>query len=242
MNSRGGFVIVIYYYGLGNTQRLLKTAKQKATGIWLSSRFICKGNLKTQSSKLLHQMTQIVYRLLNSTDRERYRRVRLECLTNYPDYFGDSYEEEINADPSKFEKTFLLGSDHSFLYGAFSQGILIGISGFIHQKRIKTGHRGDLVQVYVDPSFSGQGIGSRLIELTIAKAFDNIFINQILLSVVRSNDRAIKLYKEFGFVKYGVVENYFKVANRSWAQVFMALTRQNYITNTIFKEWQRETG
>ena len=211
MNSRCGFVIVIYYYGLGNTN-------------------------------ILTEMTQIVYRLLNSTDRERYRRVRLECLTNYPDYFGDSYEEEINGDPSKFEKTFLLGDDHSFLYGAFSQGILIGISGFIHQKRIKAGHRGDLVQVYVDPSFSGQGIGSRLIELTIAKAFDNIFINQVLLSVVRSNDRAIKLYQKFGFVKYGVVENYFKMVNRSWTQVFMALTKQNYITNIIFKEWQREAG
>ena len=220
----------------------MKAAKQKATGIHLRSRFICKRNLKTQSSKLLHQMTRIIYRLLNSTDRERYRRVRLECLANYPDYFGDSYEEEINGDPSKFEKTFLLGDDHSFLYGAFSQGILIGISGFIHQKRIKAGHRGDLVQVYVDPSFSGQGIGSRLIELTIAKAFDNIFINQVLLSVVRSNDRAIKLYQKFGFVKYGVVENYFRMANRSWAQVFTALTKQNYITNIIFKEWQREAG
>ncbi len=181
-------------------------------------------------------MTRIIYRLLNSTDRERYRRVRLECLANYPDYFGDSYEEEINGDPSKFEKTFLLGDDHSFLYGAFSQGTLIGISGFIHQKRIKAGHRGDLVQVYVDPSFSGRGIGSRLIGLTIAKAFDNVLIDQVLLSVVLSNDRATRLYKKFGFVLCGVIKNYFRTADHSWTQVFMALTRQSYITSTIFKE------
>jgi len=181
-------------------------------------------------------MTQIIFRLLNSIDRDSYKRIRLECLTNYPDYFGDSYEEEINADPAKFEKTFLSGNDHSFLYGAFSQGILIGISGFVHQKRIKAGHRGDLVQVYVDPSFSGQGVGSRLIELTIAKAFDNIFIDQILLSVVLSNDHAIRLYKKFGFVLYGVVKNYFKTADHRWAQVFMTLTKQNYIAGTIFKE------
>jgi len=181
-------------------------------------------------------MTQIIYRLLNSTDRDSYSRIRLECLTNYPDYFGDSYEEEINTGQSKFEKTFLLGNDHSFLYGAFSQGILIGISGFIQQKRIKTGHRGDLVQVYVDPSFSGRGIGSRLIALTIAKAFDNIFIDQILLSVVLSNDKATRFYKKYGFVLYGVIKNYFKTADHSWTQIFMTLTRQTYITNTIFKE------
>jgi ribosomal protein S18 acetylase RimI-like enzyme len=181
-------------------------------------------------------MTQINFRLLDLTDLESYRRIRLECLANYPDYFGDSYEEEINADPSKFENTFLSGNAHSFLNGAFSQGILIGISGFIQQKRIKATHRGDLVQVYVDPSFSGRGIGSRLIELTIVKAFDNIFIDQVLLSVVRSNDHAIKLYQKFGFVQYGVIENYFKGANHSWSQVFMALTRQSYINSTFFKE------
>jgi ribosomal protein S18 acetylase RimI-like enzyme len=181
-------------------------------------------------------MTHINFRLLDLTDLESYRRIRLECLTNYPDYFGDSYVEEINADPSRFVKTFLLGNDHSFLNGAFSQGILIGISGFIHQKRIKTRHRGDLVQVYVDPSFSGQGIGSRLIELTIAKAFDNIVIDQVILSVVRSNDHAIRLYEKFGFVQYGVIENYFKLANHSWSQIFMALTRQSYIASTFFKE------
>jgi diamine N-acetyltransferase len=90
--------------------------------------------------------------------------------------------------------------------------------------------------VYVDPSFSGQGIGSRLIALTIAKAFDNIFIDQVLLSVVLSNDRATRLYKKFGFVLYGVNKNYFKTADHSWTQVFLTLTRQSYITNTIYKE------
>ena len=92
------------------------------------------------------------------------------------------------------------------------------------------------MQIYVDPSFSGEGIGSRLISLTIAKAFDNIFIDQILLRVVLSNDKATSLYKKFGFVLYGVIKNYFKTADHSWTQIFMTLTRQTYITNTFLKE------
>lgn len=176
-------------------------------------------------------MSEINFRLLDSNDQEGYRRIRLECLTNYPEYFGDSYEEEINTDPTKFEKVFISNDDHSFLYGAFSKSTLIGISGFIQQKRLKTRHRGDLVQVYVAPSFSGQGIGSRLIQLTIAKAFEIVVINQILLSVVLSNHHAIRLYKKFGFVQCGVIVNYFKLADHSWSQVFMALTKQGYINN-----------
>lgn len=96
-------------------------------------------------------------------------------------------------------------------------------------------HRGNLVQVYVDPSFSGQGIGSRVIDATIAKAFDNILIDQVLLSVVRSNGHAIKLYEKFGFVQDGIIEYYFKGAHHSSSQLFMALTRQSYITSMFFK-------
>ncbi len=97
---------------------------------------------------------------MQAGDKESYRRIRLECLVDYPEYFGDSYEEEVHADPLKFDKTFFSDGNHSFLYGAFSQDLLIGICGFDQQKRTKTRHRGDLVQVYVQPSYGGQGIGS----------------------------------------------------------------------------------
>jgi ribosomal protein S18 acetylase RimI-like enzyme len=175
-------------------------------------------------------MAQIDFRLLKACDLDDYRTLRLECLTNYPDYFGDSYEEEVSA-TNKFYKTLRTNENNSFLYGAFSENRLIGISGFTQDGRMKTRHRGDLVQVYVNPSFSGKGIGKTLIKLTVEKAFENALIDQIHLSVVSTNKNAISLYEKFGFVQFSILENYFKKGNTSWSQAFMLLTRKGYMAN-----------
>jgi ribosomal protein S18 acetylase RimI-like enzyme len=181
-------------------------------------------------------MTQVVFRLLQKNEREHYKRIRLECLINYPEYSGDCYEEEINADPLKFDKVFFRDSDHSFIFGAFLDNKLIGICGFIQQKRIKTRHLGKLVQVYVDPLYRGEGIGRRMIQLTIKKAFENGEIEQILLGVIHINNRALCLYKELGFYEYGFIENYFKLNNISWSQILMVLTRAQYSTMSKLNE------
>lgn len=172
--------------------------------------------------------SQISYRLLTLEDAESYHSIRLECLKNYPENFGDSYEEELLISDSRFRQELTQQNNHSFWYGAFDAGKLIGISGFIQQKRMKTKHRGDLVQVYVNPGFANRGIGSRLIQLTIDKAFESASVEKILLSVVYSNDKAIALYKKFGFVQYGFIENYFKKNDTYSSQVFMALSRHVY--------------
>lgn len=181
-------------------------------------------------------MSQISFRLLHLADLESYRRIRLECLTTYPDLFGDSYEEELSGVSDKIHKALSAYDGASFLFGAFFDKILVGICGFLQEGRAKTNHRGNLVQVYVDPSFSGQGIGSKLLKLTIANAFDNRLIDQILLSVVLTNNNAVMLYKKLGFVQYGVIENYFKHGDRSWAQLFMVLTRKNYVAGISSRE------
>lgn len=171
---------------------------------------------------------QISYRLLTVSDAEGYHHARLECLKNHPDSFGDTFEEELNIEVSRFIKELTEENNHSFWYGAFDANKLIGISGFIQQKRIKTKHRGDLVQVYVYPAFTNQGIGRRLVKLTIDKAFENVEIEQILLSVVHSNDKAITVYKKFGFIEYGFIENYFKKDGAYSSQLFMVLPRHDH--------------
>lgn len=170
---------------------------------------------------------QIMYRLLTVNDAERYHRIRMECLRSHPGNFGDSYEEQLNIKATRFTKELTEKDSESFWYGAFHGNVLIGITGFIQQKRSKTKHRGDLVQVYVNPHYTHRGIGRALIKLTLDKAFNTATIEHILLSVVYSNDKAIALYKDFGFVQYGFIENYFKSNNVYSAQVFMVLSRYN---------------
>lgn len=174
-------------------------------------------------------MMQVNYRLLNSRDIEKYKLIRLDCLKNYPEHFGDSHEEEINA-TQKFYRILNTEDDSSFLFGAFTGYRLIGICGFLKDGRIKTRHRGDLVQFYVAPQYSGLGFGKTLMEYTIIRAFDDPLIDQILLSVVYTNENAIRLYQKFGFTSYGIIENYFKDKGQSWSQMFMYLTRDKYLS------------
>lgn len=173
-------------------------------------------------------MTKINYRLLEAHDLDNYRHLRLECLKHHPDNFGTTYEEELNAKALKFDKALIEKHPHDFLFGAFENDLLIGICGFVQQPRVKTKHMGEVIQMYVNASYSGQGIGSRLLKLTVAKAFENPLIDQVLLSVIFSNEKAVTTYKNIGFVQYGKLENYFKQEPNSWTQLFMVLTREVY--------------
>ena len=42
-------------------------------------------------------MQHIIYRLLGSSDRVEYRRLRLDCLKRFPGNFGTTYEEELKV-------------------------------------------------------------------------------------------------------------------------------------------------
>ncbi len=171
---------------------------------------------------------EIRYRSLQPSEREKYRAIRLECLKNFPDNFGTTWEEESKAASLKLDKALTANNTHDFIYGAFHNETLIGICGFLQQERLKTKHRGEIIQMYVIPSFSGQGIGTDLLKHSIEKAFENEIIEQILLGVVYTNERAVATYKKLGFVQYGMLEHYFKMDGQSWPQLFMVLERKNY--------------
>lgn len=171
---------------------------------------------------------KIKFRLLNVTDIESYKQLRLACLKNYPDHFGTTYEEELLDGSSKFSKVLAANDNNDFMFGAFANDELKGICGFVQQGRIKTKQHGEIVQMYVDPSFSGKGTGTKLLQHAIEKAFENKAIDQVLLSVVYSNEKAVATYKKAGFVEYGKLENYFKHDGKCWTQLFLQLTRAHY--------------
>ncbi len=82
---------------------------------------------------------QIYYRkLIPGDETAAYRRLRLECLKNFPDKFGSGYEEEAKASRLKFEGIIENQSAVNFMFGAFaSDGNLIGIVGFVRGDRQK---------------------------------------------------------------------------------------------------------
>jgi RimJ/RimL family protein N-acetyltransferase len=172
-------------------------------------------------------MNEIVFKVLTSNDLEEYKKIRLSCLTKFPDNFGTRAWEELATYPNRFTNIVNSPGAEGFIYGAFKSDDLIGICGFIKEGREKTAHRGEIVQVFLEPEYWGKGIGEKLLWLTVAKAFECPEIDQLTLSAVKTNAKAAILYEKVGFKTYGVMDNYFKDKDRSWSQIFMCLKRED---------------
>ena len=114
------------------------------------------------------------------------------------------------------------------MFGAFDGEPLIGITGFNRMARKRASHRGELVQVYVEPAYRGQHIGEKLLRRALNYAFSLDGIEQVQLSVITNNTTAINLYEKFGFKAFGVQPKYFKVGNDYMDQQFMQLFKNDY--------------
>ncbi len=169
---------------------------------------------------------EIIYRKISAGEINLYHHIRLDCLKNYPDNFGVLYEEELEANNFKFDKIILETTSTDFLMGACDEEDLIGTCGFIQESRKKKSHIGIISGMYVMPAYKSKGIGKKLIEATISKAFENPQIEIITLAVAGSNTIAQNLYQKTGFKEYGRLPNYFKYKGEYETQVFMALAKQ----------------
>lgn len=169
----------------------------------------------------------IDYRQLQIEDFESYRLIRLECLRDFPENFGSSYEEEAGILQTKFPR-LIADPENCFMFGAFDENILAGIVGFKRDERRKSKHKGEIVQMYVSPKYAGLKIGAGLLQRIIETAFNLTGIEQLELGVVSNNLRAIKLYETFGFKSFGVHHNCFKEGERYWHKQLMILSKTDY--------------
>ncbi|HPF16846.1 MAG TPA: GNAT family N-acetyltransferase [Thermotogota bacterium] len=141
-------------------------------------------------------------RVLNESDTQAYRTIRLNALINNPEAFGSSYEEESAFEIARF--THRLTNPRSQTYGAFEGERLGGICNISFQPRKKMRHRADIFSMYVEPAFRGKGVGRQLIETVLMAARMRPHVRQVYLTVVSSNQTAKVLYTSFGFKTYGV--------------------------------------
>ena len=171
---------------------------------------------------------EIIIRKLQPHESAIYREVRLSCLKNAPEYFGSTYEEEILNPKFMFETYIEIESPDHVMFGAFDEERLIGITGFNRMARQRASHRGELVQVYVDPNYRGQNTGEKLLRRALEYAFALEGLEQVQLSVIARNKTAITLYEKLGFKTFGVQPKYFKVGDAYMDQQFMQLFRSDY--------------
>lgn len=160
-------------------------------------------------------LDEIIYRKINPNEAKLYRKIRLECLKNYPNRFGSSYEQQKQKPKLGFENYIEKSHPEKFVVGAFYQNKIIGICGFHRHNDKRCKHRGEIIQMYVKESNQGNGIGFNLLQKTIDEGFKINGLTQIELGVVTNVKAACRIYEKAGFKEAGLLKNFFYVNDDS---------------------------
>ena len=148
-----------------------------------------------------HVSSQTMIRPLVTADADAFRALRLDALATAAEAFGSSHDEEA-AFPLETFRARIEGPEPSAIFGAFADGGLVGMAGFLASEKRKQRHKGTLWGVFVRPAWRGHGLGERLVKRVVEHAGQHVTI--LHASVVTTNQRARMMYQRLGFKPYGV--------------------------------------
>lgn len=152
---------------------------------------------------------QTIWEYINTLSKER----------TYISFQGEtiSLEEEQKYLNSQLER---ISKHLATLLLAVCDGKVIGISGIDTKDKIEK-HIG-VFGISIAKDFRGEGIGSKLMELVIEEANNNLSgLEIITLGVFSINDLAKEIYKKFGFIEYGQLPRGIKLENVYSDHIYM---------------------
>lgn len=155
-------------------------------------------------------------------DADHYRNIRLEALSNNPDFFGTMYAEEVIRTADDFREKIPV-DNNNFILGCYGDEDLVGIVAFHQESRIKLRHKAYIRSMYVQPEYRKKGIGKLLLNELIARAKAIQEIEILLLDVVTNNLSAKQLYLSFGFQIYGIEKMAYKLNHQYFDLEYMSL-------------------
>jgi RimJ/RimL family protein N-acetyltransferase len=154
-------------------------------------------------------------RRLETSDSALYRDIRLEALKQNPEAFGSTFERENSQPLSWFEAAV----GRTDIFGAFLEGTLAGIAGYVAQESSKQAHKAMLWGMYVRPGARNAGLGKRLVAAVLGHARGRV--EMVQLTVVSENEAARRLYSALGFVEYGLEKRALKQDGRYYDEFLM---------------------
>ncbi|MBX3579199.1 MAG: GNAT family N-acetyltransferase [Rhizobiaceae bacterium] len=164
--------------------------------------------------------SRIDIRPLTRSDAPAFRALRIAGLTESPGAFTASIEEEEAVSDADMAARAEPAAPSVF-FGAFDDGRLVGMAGYIANDRPKTRHKGVMVAVYVAPEWRATKIGRRLVDAVVDHA---AALGAILLCTVRAdNTPARTLYLRLGFVPYGLERNAIRIGDAFHDDELLAL-------------------
>ncbi len=157
---------------------------------------------------------------ITADNNYRYKDFILQGLKAHPDSFRISPADELN------EPFPTVGNNHSFTLAAIDENDnLIGVVSFKIEtaNREKLAHKGLLFRMYVASAHSGKGIGKKLLQQLLQRVKQLRDVEQVNLTVVATNEKAIALYKSFGFETFSLEKRAIKSGDKYLDECTMVL-------------------
>lgn len=123
-------------------------------------------------------------------------------LLTTQDEFQVSVEEE-----REWIENLILNNDLMFV--AEIEGKIIGLLQLTKKKHQRVSHVGQF-GISIQLAFCNQGIGKKMMAKMLDWVEKETSIEKIILEVFSNNERAIHLYKSFGFIEEGRKEKFIK--------------------------------
>lgn len=146
----------------------------------------------------------------------------VRALHDHPEAFGASYAWAKDVSPEQSQNLLRhIHDDDGFILGAYEAGVPIGMLSFTRQKGEKFHHKGDIGAVYIAPEHRGKGVAKALVIEALALVRLKMNMIVVCLSVNNDNAPAIAVYKDCGFVGYGVEPKALRVHGRDYDLLHM---------------------
>ncbi|MBN2729134.1 MAG: GNAT family N-acetyltransferase [Bacteroidales bacterium] len=140
------------------------------------------------------------------------------------DIYSFTSIEEFNYSEEE-EKEWIsniLKNKNNILLVVEQDGDLIGNISITQSLTSKSSHVSEL-SINVDKKYRNKGIGKMMMDIALKKVAECSDIKKIVLQVFCTNERAISLYKKFGFKEEGIFKQHIKFNDESYVDVcFMA--------------------
>lgn len=168
-------------------------------------------------------------RLLDRSEADALRTLRLQALRDHPAFFGAAYEDEIQLSVEDFARRMpgppggILGA---FVSDAHGGARLVAMATLFIPAGRKQRHKGQIFGLYVEPGCRGSGVGRAVMQALIDKARTESMLNLLLLGVGLNNSAARGLYASLGFRTYGVEPRALRLGDNFVDEELMALPLQ----------------
>lgn len=117
-------------------------------------------------------------------------------------------EEEMRAEPIETFRKQLTGQAGKLVFiGAFESNVLVGVAALFYLESQKLSHKAVVGSVFVKPHHRQKGVGRGLMSELLSIAKEDKSLKQLNLTVIKDNERAIRLYEDLGFSIFGTEPN-----------------------------------